>query len=74
MPLRRLLRRSRRPFVSARQYFRTSGEIDGINAGTKRMVRSGNSHPGDLPGFIAAPIRPKFAFSRAVTNRIECNL
>ena len=39
------------------QYFRASGEIDGINAGAKRMVPLGNSHSSGLPGFIATPER-----------------
>ena len=41
--------------LRAWQYFRASGKIDGINAGAKRMVRLGNSHPNGPPGFVAAP-------------------
>ena len=40
-----------------RQYFRASGEIDGINAGAKRMVRLGNSHPREAcPDLLPRPL------------------
>ena len=38
------------------QYFRASGEIDGINAGAKRMVPLANSRSSGMPGFIATPV------------------
>lgn len=69
MPLRHS-----RQIVSAWPYYRASCEIDGIIAGAKRTGRPGNSHPGNLSGFIATPMCLSFTFSCAVTNRIEYNL
>jgi hypothetical protein len=37
------------------QYFRAGGEIDGINAGAKRMLGLGNSHRRGPPEKTATP-------------------